>query len=156
MGGIVSRGKFGGLQHTMTVDFRQVGGGHQRLRISTNMELFWDCIFVARILDAASLSVQTAAVENGDLHYLGYPREYSPDGRLPNLYDYENIDGALPWKLMGGDYTRYGEVTGLLERADDCFVIMGRGEDNAVFGGGIWADSGGEAANLCPENRQLL
>jgi hypothetical protein len=30
---------------------------------------------------------------------------------------------------MEGKYTRYGEVTELLHAADDCFVIMGRGEE---------------------------
>ena len=30
---------------------------------------------------------------------------------------------------MGGDYTRFGEVAELLHEADDCFVIMGHGEE---------------------------
>jgi hypothetical protein len=30
---------------------------------------------------------------------------------------------------MEGNYTRYGEVSELLEKADDCYVIMGRGEE---------------------------
>ncbi|HYW78668.1 MAG TPA: hypothetical protein VE890_03790, partial [Thermoguttaceae bacterium] len=47
----------------------------------------------------------------------------------PNLYDYGNIDRAMAWKLMQGQYTRYGEVAELLDRADDCFVIFGRGEE---------------------------
>ncbi len=30
---------------------------------------------------------------------------------------------------MAGQYTRYGQVAKLLDQADDCFVIMGRGEE---------------------------
>jgi hypothetical protein len=30
---------------------------------------------------------------------------------------------------MAGDYTRFGEVAPLLAEADDCYVIMGRGEE---------------------------
>jgi len=30
---------------------------------------------------------------------------------------------------MAGEYTRYGDVTELLDAADDCYVIMGRGEE---------------------------
>jgi len=30
---------------------------------------------------------------------------------------------------MKGDYTRFGNVTELLDEADDCYVIMGRGEE---------------------------
>lgn len=119
-----------GLQHTMTVDLTgKLAEGDRRLRISTNMELYWDCIFIATVLDEALISTKTVGVQTADLHYLGYPREYSPDGRLPNLYDYENIETALPWKLMEGNFTRFGEVTELLERADDRYVIMGRGEE---------------------------
>ena len=53
----------------------------------------------------------------------------APDGQHPNLYDYGNIDTTLPWKLMPGNYTRFGDVLELLEQPDDCYVIMGRGEE---------------------------
>ena len=43
--------------------------------------------------------------------------------------DYSNIDRTLYWKLMDGDYTRFGDVTGLVGAADDCFAIMGPGEE---------------------------
>jgi thioredoxin-like negative regulator of GroEL len=120
----------GGVQHMMTLDVTgKVLPGDQRIRISSNMELYWDRIFIAPILENAKLSVQEAPVKSADLHFLGYPRQYSPDGRQPHLYDYDNIDRAVPWKTMQGDYTRYGPVGELLSEADDCYVIMGRGEE---------------------------
>jgi len=134
----------GGIQHTMTLDVTgKVLPGDQRIRISSNMELYWDRIFIAPILDfllapasgrgtpadRRGLIVQEAPAESADLHFLGYPRQYSPDGRQPHLYDYDNIDRAVPWKTMQGDYTRYGPVGELLSEADDCYVIMGRGEE---------------------------
>ena len=134
----------GGVQHTMTLDVTgKVLPGDQRIRISSNMELYWDRIFIAPILDfllapasgrgtpadRRGLIVQEVPVKNADLHFLGYPREYSPDGRQPHLYDYDNIDRAVPWKTMQGSYTRYGPVGELLSEADDCYVIMGRGEE---------------------------
>jgi hypothetical protein len=30
---------------------------------------------------------------------------------------------------MAGDYTRFGDVRPLLDKSDDCFVIMGHGEE---------------------------
>ena len=93
------------------------------------MELYWDRIFLATHRKEARLGVKEVPARHADLHFLGYPREYSPDGRQPNLLDYANIDRAVPWKSMAGDYTRYGEVTGLLREADDCFVIIGHGEE---------------------------
>jgi hypothetical protein len=45
------------------------------------------------------------------------------------LYDYTNVDTAAPWRLMAGDYTRFGENVELVKEADDCYVIMGHGEE---------------------------
>ena len=75
------------------------------------------------------LSLQQVPVKQADLHFLGFPREFTPDGRHPTLYDYDNIDRTVPWKIMRGNFTRFGDVTTLLDEADDCFVIMGRGDE---------------------------
>jgi tetratricopeptide (TPR) repeat protein len=119
-----------GIRHMMTLDVTgKVLPSDERIRISSNMELYWDRIFIAPIVADAGLCVQEVPVKSADLHFLGYPREYSPDGRRPNLYDYGSVDRAVAWKIMEGNYTRYGEVAELLGKADDCYVIMGRGEE---------------------------
>ena len=119
-----------GIRHMMTLDVTgKVLPGDRRIRISSNMELYWDRIFVAPILDGVEIGVREVSAKSADLHFLGYPREYSPDGRHPTLYDYDSVDGAIAWKIMGGAYTCYGEVGELVEEADDCYVIMGRGEE---------------------------
>ena len=119
-----------GIRHMMTLDVTEkVLPSDRRIRISSNMELYWDRIFMAPVLQNAELEVRQVPVENADLHFVGFPREYSPDGRPPNLFDYDNVDRAVPWKLMTGDYTRYGQVAELLHQADDLYVIMGRGEE---------------------------
>ena len=119
-----------GLQHMMTLDVTgKILPGDRKIRISSNMELYWDRVFLAVHLDDAPLSLTEVAAESADLRFFGYPREYSPDGRHPNLYDYGNVDPAAAWKLMEGEYTRYGEVAELLNEPDDCYVIMGRGEE---------------------------
>jgi hypothetical protein len=119
-----------GIRHTMTLDVTgKLLPTDRRLRVATNMELYWDQIFVAPVLSETPVRVQAIALSAADLHFLGYPREYSPDGRQPNLYDYAQVDRALPWKIMRGAYTRYGDVTALLEEPDDRYVIMGPGEE---------------------------
>ncbi len=129
-----------GIRHMMTLDVTgKVLPNDQRIRISSNMELYWDQIFMAPIIENGGLYVREVSVKSADLHFLGYPREYSPDGRLPTLYDYDSVDGAVAWKIMEGNYTRYGEVTELLEKADDCYVIMGRGEELTLrFSAGVF------------------
>ena len=119
-----------GLQHVMTLDLTgKLLPGDRKLRIATNMDLYWDRVFVAAHRASARLLVKEVTASSADLHFLGYPREYSPDGRQPNLLDYANVDRAVPWKVMAGAYTRFGEVGELLREADDRFVIMGHGEE---------------------------
>jgi hypothetical protein len=101
----------------------------RRIRLTSNMELYWDQISLAVISPDVPVQVRTIPVSRADLHFLGYPREYSPDGRQPTLYDYGQVDRAIPWKTMRGEYTRYGDVTDLVRTADDCAVIMAPGEE---------------------------
>jgi len=122
-----------GLPRVMTVDvsalpLRRDG----RLRIRTNMEVFWDQIFAGLAPDESRIRVHTLSPSVADLRLLGYPREYSPDGANPTLYDYERLDQGLPFKNLTGNYTRFGDVRALLGVVDDQFVIMARGEEIAL------------------------
>lgn len=119
-----------GLQHMMTLDVTgKILPNDRWIRISSNMEIYWDRIFAAAPLADAAVSWREVAVGSADLHFFGYPREYSPDGHHPTLYDYSNVDRTAGWKLMPGEYTRYGDVAEVLEAADDCYVIMAAGDE---------------------------
>ncbi len=119
-----------GTQHIMTLDVTgKILPTDRVVRITSNMELYWDRIYLAVHQSGERLKINEVAATNADLHYFGFPREYSPDGRHPNLSDYENVDRGITWKLMSGEFTRYGNVNALVQQADDCFVIMGRGEE---------------------------
>ena len=119
-----------GLQHMMTLDVTgKVLPGDRVIRITSNMALHWDRIFLAVHQQDVPLAIRDVSASGADLHFRGYPRQYSPDGRQPNLFDYGNIDRAVAWQLMAGNYTRYGEVAELLHKTDDCYVIMSRGEE---------------------------
>jgi Flp pilus assembly protein TadD len=122
-----------GLARTMVAE-PVVGwnGEERRLGIATNMRVAWDQAFLARPrrLDGGSLPRLSAAA--AELRFLGYPREYSPDGRRPNLYDYHLAASSFPWKNMRGRFTRYGDVRELLLDSDDRFVIMNRGDEIAL------------------------
>jgi len=123
-----------GLPRMMTVDLASLGPlGSRRMRIRTNMRVFWDQVFLAKPLDEAGLAdkinVSASKLGAAHLHRRGFPREHSPDGRQPRLYDYGIIDNTQPFRVMTGDYTRFGRVTDLLTVADDRFVIFGKGEE---------------------------
>jgi hypothetical protein len=123
-----------GLPRTMTVDLAPLGPlKGRRMRIRTNMRAYWDQIFLAKPLGADDLAtrvkINEVPIGGAHLHRRGFPREHSPDGRLPKVYDYGIMDNTQPFKVMTGDYTKFGRVTDLLTRADDRFVIFGRGEE---------------------------
>jgi len=119
-----------GINHWMTLDVTgKLLPSDRRIRIESNMDLYWDRIFVGRHVGDSSIALTEQESDGADLHFLGYPREYSPDGRQPNLCDYDNLEPGITWKLMKGRYTRYGDVTSLLGTTDDRFVVMGHGEE---------------------------
>ena len=71
---------------------------------------------------------------DADLHWRGFSKEITPDGREPLGYDYKTVSFTSPWKVMTGSYTREGDVRELLTRTDDMFVIARPGDEiNLTF-----------------------
>ena len=123
-----------GLPRMISVDLSSIAPlKSRRLRLRTNMRLFWDQIFVAEPLSeeavAEKVKVNEVKLSGAHLHRRGFPREHSPDGREPKIYDYSILDNTQPFRVMNGRYTRFGRVTDLLTRTDDRFVILGKGEE---------------------------
>lgn len=121
-----------GFPRVMTYDLTgKLPAGTSKLRIRTNFEVYWDRVWLAPLLDTEETTRQTVVtLHSADLRWLGYPREFSPDGREPRIYDYHTLDPTMPWKTVTGDYTRFGDVRPLLTgEADDMYVIFGKGEE---------------------------
>lgn len=119
-----------GMPRMMTVDLRDRGPFTDgRFRIATSMRVYWDQVFLAEVEKDAATKITKLPVSYADLHQRGYPREHSPDGRQPLLYDYNLMDRTFPFRNLAGSYTRFGSVTELLREADDRFVVFGRGEE---------------------------
>ena len=119
-----------GNSRTITYDVTGILGPHaSRCRIRTNLEVYWDRIFVAYDRAPGRIRTTTLPVTGADLHERGYPREFSPDGRAPTLYDYGVCEAWIPFRTTTGDYTRFGDVTPLVTASDDRFAIFGKGEE---------------------------
>jgi tetratricopeptide (TPR) repeat protein len=122
-----------GLPRMMTYDISNLPLQKDgRLRIRTNMEIFWDQIYAANDVSADVLIHHELQPIKAELRTLGYPREYSPDGADPTMYDYHRLDLGVPFKNMGGSFTSHGDVRELLRQVDDQFVILARGEEVAL------------------------
>ncbi len=104
-----------------------------RLRISTNMQLYWDRIFISNELVDSPVEAYEMAPEKADLHYRGFSRTYRKGGPYgPHWFDYQEVDEAQKWRDLTGKYTRYGDVTALLDEADDMYIIMNAGDETSI------------------------
>ncbi len=104
-------------------------GREVELRVRTNVQVYWDAAWLA-IADRdarETIRVTRLLPTKSRLFYKGHLTEYSPDGRWPTVFDYHRTDPA-PLVRQFGYYTRYGDVTELLAKADDAFVIFGAGD----------------------------
>jgi hypothetical protein len=132
--GIADTGYPAGTPRTMTCDVTGVvGPGTPRFRIRTNLEIYWDRVWLAVDRGESGLVRTTADPAEARLRFAGFPREVSPDGRLPKINDYARMDPSVPgFKAMRGAYTRFGDVLPLVKASDDRYVVFRNGEEIAL------------------------
>jgi len=105
----------------------------RRVRIRTNMEIYWDRAFVAATASASPVTVTALRPVAADLHYRGFSRMYRKGGRYgPQWYDYGTVSREPAWAPIVGAFTRYGDVLPLVDAADDRYVIFGPGDEIAL------------------------
>lgn len=108
-----------------------VKGQQKRVRLRTNLEIYWDSLFVAQGLLEAPLKTQRLKLERADLRYRGFSEIKAADASSPELpTSYENIATTQQkWRDLIGYHTRFGDVKPLLKGVDDRYVIMNAGDE---------------------------
>jgi tetratricopeptide (TPR) repeat protein len=102
----------------------------RRVRIRTNMEIYWDQAFVAARGPVTSTKVTTLDPVAADLHYRGFSTQYRKGGRYgPQWPDYAQVTRESPWEPIVGDFTRHGDVLPLLHEADDRYAVTAPGDE---------------------------
>ncbi|MGA2646600.1 MAG: FG-GAP-like repeat-containing protein [Candidatus Sulfotelmatobacter sp.] len=106
-------------------------GTQRRVRIRTNLEIYWDAIHWAQGAPDTQLKTVTLSPNVADLHYRGYSVMHMPGAaRAPEVPDYNQIEGTKQrWRDLIGYYTRYGDVRELVGRIDDRYVIVNSGDE---------------------------
>ena len=125
-----------GKDKTVVVDLtgKFLSADH-RVRIRTNMEIYWDQAFVAAAggNHANPPSITTLDPMTAEVHYRGFSRLYRKGGRYgPQWAAYEDLSRESPWEPIVGAYTRYGDVLPLVRAPDDMYVIMAPGDETTL------------------------
>ena len=120
-----------GLPRTITVDLTgKLPPGTTRLRIVTNLQIYWDQILVDNGPDrSAEIHRTELPLALSTLKFRGYPEQIEQQSPGDLTYRYDRISATGPFARQRGAYTHYGDVTPLLKSVDNHFVIFGTGED---------------------------
>ncbi|HET9305032.1 MAG TPA: FG-GAP-like repeat-containing protein [Candidatus Sulfotelmatobacter sp.] len=127
-----------GGPRTMTANLtHKLPQGTRKIRISTNLQVYWDSILINRTEQPVSpsepprqaYSLTTVPLIYADLEFHGYPFkiEGTPPGNVQ--YIYEKASATGPYTRPAGTYTRYGDVLPLLTATDDKLAVFGSGDE---------------------------
>ncbi len=121
-----------GKLKTVVLDLNNIfrPGAPRRLRLRSNMEIYWDRLEWAGALPETTLKTQRIGLSSAELRYRGFSRFSQADDSSPELPDYNRLEGtAQKWRDMIGYYTRHGDVRELLEKIDDRMTIICAGDE---------------------------
>ncbi len=121
-----------GREKTIVLDldgiFRK--GAARKLRLRTNLEIYWDRLAWATGISNGQEQTKKLALSGAELRYRGFSQLEKKEHPAPELALYDVIARTGPqWRNLEGYYTRYGRVRELLERIDDRFVIVNSGDE---------------------------
>jgi len=104
-----------------------------RIRIRTNMEIYWDQIFYSDCRSQVPVISNILEPVSADLHYRGFSRSYRKGGRYgPHWFDYDDVSPETKWRDLTGNYTRYGDVLPLLKESDSKYIITNAGDETTL------------------------
>jgi tetratricopeptide (TPR) repeat protein len=121
-----------GMPKVITRDLTGLLSGFRgKLRLRTNLQIYWDQIFIAPAMTTGEARITELEPVSASLAYRGFLREISSTHSPLTEYDPEQLEpfSVTRWK---GNLTRFGDVTELLAKTDDRFVIIGPGDEMTV------------------------
>ena len=122
-----------GGARTITADLTgKLPAGTERIRITTNLQIYWDSILVDHALQDQNLRITSVPLAKAELRFHGFPLkiENQPPGNVE--YVYEKASPTGPYTRPAGSYTRYGDVLPLIAAFDDRLAVFGSGDEVAL------------------------
>jgi Tfp pilus assembly protein PilF len=120
-----------GKDKTILLDLTGLFGptGPRRLRLATNLEIYWDSLGWAIGRPDVRLQPRRLELSGADLVYRGYSVTEQASASAPERPRYELEGTGQRWPDLEGYYTRFGDVRPLLQGVDDRYVIMNAGDE---------------------------
>jgi Tfp pilus assembly protein PilF len=125
-----------GKNKTVLIDLSDVSfpeGAPRRLRLRTNMEIYWDRLAWAKERPDAKVRTRRLSARTAELRYRGFSATRKPRRSFPETPDYSRVarTGQV-WRDLVGYHTRFGPVRELVTQTDDRYVIMNAGDELAL------------------------
>lgn len=129
-----------GKPKTIVVDLANVWkSASRRVRIETNLCVYWDQIFLAQIAARPEITVAELAPASATLRFRGFSKpKIHAERKQPESFDYQTFLAHATWNPTPGLYTRFGDVNELLEAVDDRLVIFGSGDEIVLSFAAAW------------------
>jgi hypothetical protein len=122
-----------GKDKTIVVDLtHRLPPDARRLRIRTNLALYWDRIAIDTDVPPQQVALAATAPASARLRFKGFsafenvPSNAQPQ---PERFVYSAMRFHAPWNPLRGRYTRYGPVDELLASADSLMAVFGSGDE---------------------------
>ncbi len=122
-----------GKNKTMIIDMTdKFLANNYQVRIRTNMQIYWDQIFMANNSSKANIKLSRLKPISANLHFRGFSKIKKKNYSSPHFPEYSNIDKKKKWRDLVGNYTKYGNTLSLLLDSDNKYVIMNSGDELAL------------------------
>jgi Tfp pilus assembly protein PilF len=100
----------------------------RELRISTNLQIYWDCISIVDGEPCPSARRNTLEMAYAEVAEVGFARRKVQDQRCAS-YDYAERPPLADARHPKGWYTAFGDARKLIAGADNALAIIGPGEE---------------------------
>lgn len=121
-----------GKLKTVVLDLTNIfqPGAPRKLRLETNMEIYWDRLGWAAGIPDNAIRVQKEGLVSAELRHRGFSVITAANASSPEIPHYDELENtSQKWRDLEGYYTRYGDIRELLNQIDDRYVIVNAGDE---------------------------
>ena len=118
----------GGMPRSMALPLGTLPAGTAALRLTSNMEIYWDRLRVVTAEALPDATPKTLRPLAARVARRGFAKRTTGPQRLPH-YDYANRSPYWDAKTPRGFYTAYGDAGPLVQDVDGALAIFGSGEE---------------------------